>query len=89
MLESPGNTLNVILFIPGLDSIDQTTNPSDDTNNPRGILTLQIVKEKEKKIDNEYIKEFRMMKASNKLFSYIEKVVNNGMETVEATTTCE
>ncbi|KAL6993008.1 hypothetical protein U1Q18_011123 [Sarracenia purpurea var. burkii] len=84
MSESPGNTLNVIRFVPGSDSIDQTTNPSDDANDPRGILTLQIVKEKEKKIDDECIKEFRMMKASDESVSYIEKVVNNGVETVAA-----
>ncbi|KAL6981540.1 hypothetical protein U1Q18_023168 [Sarracenia purpurea var. burkii] len=89
MSKSPRNTLNVTRFILRPGSIGQTTNPSNDGNDPQGILALQIIKKKENKIDDKYIKEFKMTNASDESFSYIEKVVNNGVETVETTTACE
>ncbi|GFY94194.1 cation/hydrogen exchanger 15 [Actinidia rufa] len=81
MSEHPGNTLNVIRFLPGPHAVKPTIEPNQDFND-QGVLTLQIVKEKQ--LDDDYIKEFRMMKANDESFSYIEKVVNNGEETVSA-----
>ncbi|KAG5534043.1 hypothetical protein RHGRI_022254 [Rhododendron griersonianum] len=83
MSEHPGNSLNVIRFFPGLNAVELTMDQSHDLNDT-GILTLQIGKEQDKQLDDDCIKEFRMMKATDESFSYIEKVVNNREETVAA-----
>ncbi|KAI8540638.1 hypothetical protein RHMOL_Rhmol08G0002200 [Rhododendron molle] len=83
MSEHPGNSLNVIRFFPGLNAVEPTMDQSHDLNDT-GILTLQIGKEQDKQLDDDCIKEFRMMKATDKSFSYIEKVVNNGEEAAAA-----
>ncbi|KAI8541764.1 hypothetical protein RHMOL_Rhmol08G0087600 [Rhododendron molle] len=83
MSEHPGNSLNVIRFFPGPNAAEPTMDQSHD-HNETGILTLQIGKEQDKQLDDDCIKEFRMMKATDESFSYIEKVVNNGEETVAA-----
>ncbi|KAF7135747.1 hypothetical protein RHSIM_Rhsim08G0001500 [Rhododendron simsii] len=75
MSEHPGNSLNVIRFFPGLNAVEPTMDQSHDLNDT-GILTLQIG-EQDKQLDDDCIKEFRMMKATEVSFSYIEKVVNN------------
>ncbi|XAR72588.1 hypothetical protein NMG60_11019282 [Bertholletia excelsa] len=81
MSEHQGNTLNVIRFITGPEAVEPQLTYEEEE---QGILMLQIDKEKEKQIDDELIKEVRMIKANDESFSFIEKVVNNGEETVAA-----
>ncbi|GFY97648.1 cation/hydrogen exchanger 15 [Actinidia rufa] len=87
MSKNPGITLNVIRFLPGPEAEENaiTMDPSThDDRNEHGILTMEMVKEIEKQLDDDYIKEVRRMKVDDESFSYIEKVVNNGDETVSA-----
>ncbi|XP_057487317.1 cation/H(+) antiporter 15-like [Actinidia eriantha] len=87
MSKNAGITLNVIRFLPGPEAEENaiTMDPSThDDRNEHGILTMEMVKEIEKQLDDDYIKEVRRMKMDDESFSYIEKVVNNGDETVSA-----
>ncbi|XP_028087155.1 cation/H(+) antiporter 15-like [Camellia sinensis] len=84
MSEHPRNSLIVIRFLPGLEAVNTTMDPSHDDIINHGILSLQIDKEKDKQLDDDYIKEFIMLKQNDESFSYIEKIVNNGEETVAA-----
>ncbi|KAI8001525.1 Cation/H(+) antiporter 15 [Camellia lanceoleosa] len=84
MSEHPRSRLTVIRFLPGLEAIEPTMDPSHDNIKDHGIVTVQIDKDKDKQLDDDYIKEFRMMKTNDESFSYIEKVVNNGEDTVAA-----
>lgn len=86
MSEHPGVNLTVMRFIPGDDAMDTASvggammpEPGDSR-----VLTISVDNEKEKRLDNEYINEFRMRNANDESIMYIEKVVNNGEETVAA-----
>ncbi|CAL5418196.1 unnamed protein product [Camellia sinensis] len=84
MSEHPRSSLTVIRFLPGLVEIESTMDPSHDNFKDNGAMTVQIDKDKDKQLDDDYIKEFRMMKTNDESFSYIERVVNNGEDTVAA-----
>ncbi|KAG2711613.1 hypothetical protein I3760_04G084700 [Carya illinoinensis] len=78
MSEHPGINLTVMRFI-----------PSEDANeligigfNDRRMLTVETEDEKEKQQDEELINEFRMKNMNDESIVYIEKVVNNGEDTV-------
>ncbi|XP_044469104.1 cation/H(+) antiporter 15-like [Mangifera indica] len=74
MSEHPGISLTVMRFIPGEDTVDPVAQPSfDPTNNDR-----------EKKLDVEFINDFRMKNVNDESIVYTEKVANNGEETVAA-----
>ncbi|CAL5410228.1 cation/H(+) antiporter 15-like [Camellia sinensis] len=84
MSEHPGNSLSVIRFLSGPEAIDPIMDPNYDNLKDHRLLTLQVDREKDEQLDDDYIKEFRMMKANDESFSYTEKVVNNGEETMTA-----
>ncbi|KAL7213082.1 hypothetical protein ACSBR2_015732 [Camellia fascicularis] len=84
MSEHPRNSLTVIRFLPGLEVVDRTVDPSHDDIKNLEILSLEIDKEKDKQLDDDYIKELRILKENDESFSYKQKVVNNGEETMEA-----
>ena len=68
MSKNPGNTLNVIRFLPGPEAEENTITMDPrtrDDRNEHGILTMEMVKEIEKQLDDDYIKEFRMMKVKS------------------------
>lgn len=86
MSEHPGINLTVMRFIPGDDAVDTASvggsmmlEPGDSSE-----LSIAVDSEKERHLDEEYINEFRMRNASEESITYIEKVVNNGEETVAA-----
>ncbi|THG11967.1 hypothetical protein TEA_007176 [Camellia sinensis var. sinensis] len=84
MSEHPRNSLTVIRFLPGLEVVDRTVDPSHDDIKNLEILSLEIDKEKDKQLDDDYIKELRILKENDESYSYKQKVVNNGEETMEA-----
>lgn len=78
MSRHPRVCLTVMHFIPGKDA---TTQPKE-LDDERTINTNS--NGKENKLNEEFINEFRMMAADEESIVYIEKVVNNGEETVGA-----
>ncbi|XP_010277629.1 PREDICTED: cation/H(+) antiporter 15-like [Nelumbo nucifera] len=80
MAEHPGVCLTVLRFLPGEDAADPVVEPSSDTRDLR-ILTVITDNEREKKLDDEYINEFRIKNTNDESISYSEKIVNNGEET--------
>lgn len=83
MSEHPHNTLNVIRFIAGPNAID----PQIDAHlemQELGVLAVEVNKERQRELDEEFIRGLKMMKINDELFSYTEKEVNNGDETVAA-----
>ncbi|GKV21617.1 hypothetical protein SLEP1_g31578 [Rubroshorea leprosula] len=87
MSEHPGITLAVLRFIPGEEAaepVQHISNLKDPTN-----LSGESVDAREKKLDEEILKEFRVKNAEDESIIYIEKVVNNGEETVAAVRTID
>ncbi|KAF5750096.1 hypothetical protein HS088_TW03G00428 [Tripterygium wilfordii] len=83
MSEHPGISLTVMRFLPGEDAAEPAQQPSGDPTDPI-ILTVETENEREKQLDEVSINKFRMKNASDDSIYYIEKVVNNGEETVAA-----
>ncbi|XP_059659022.1 cation/H(+) antiporter 15 [Cornus florida] len=84
MCEHPGISLTVMRFIPGEEAMEPTMQASDNsTLNPR-VLTVLTDSDREKQIDEDFINDFRVRIASDECIDFVEKVVNNGEETVAA-----
>ncbi|XP_061368818.1 cation/H(+) antiporter 15-like [Gastrolobium bilobum] len=75
--------LTVMHFIPGKDA---TRPPPTDQLNTEDELDNQNTNtgKSDNKMDEEFINEFRMMAANDDSIVYMDKVVNNGEETVSA-----
>lgn len=86
MSEHPGVSLTVMRFIPGDNAMNTAMVGGSTTPKPRDsrMLMIKADDEKEKDLDEEYINEFRMRTANDGSITYIEKIVNNGEETVAA-----
>lgn len=79
----PGIQLTVVRFVPGQNVVE--VEPVDVPNESQGgILTLITDYETEKNLDEEFINDFRLKTVSDEQVVYVEKVVNNGEETVTA-----
>ncbi|KAK3017651.1 hypothetical protein RJ639_003268 [Escallonia herrerae] len=83
MAEHPGNSLCVVRFLPGENSAKLKTEPSLAPTNPK-TLKEQTDSRHEKLLDNDLIKDFRIKAKNDESLVYIERLVNNGEETVEA-----
>ncbi|XVF16998.1 hypothetical protein REPUB_Repub10bG0079300 [Reevesia pubescens] len=81
MSEQPATSLTVLRFVPGEDAAESTMQPTTEQNDPR-MLTVETENSRDKQLDDEYIKDFRMKNANDESIIYTEKVVNNGEETV-------
>ncbi|KAK7282313.1 hypothetical protein RIF29_10985 [Crotalaria pallida] len=90
MLEHPGISLTVMRFIPGklVASEHGKKQPSIDMDEPR-VLTVETDKDMQKQLDEKLIHEFRMRNENDDAVDYVEKVVNNGEETVAAIRTMD
>ncbi|KAK6945882.1 Cation/H+ exchanger [Dillenia turbinata] len=85
MSEHPGISLTVMRFIPGEHVVEPSMESSTSTgNNDPRIPTIVTDTEKEKKVDDEYLSEFRFRTSGDESIVYVEKVVNNAEETVAA-----
>ncbi|KAB1208212.1 Cation/H(+) antiporter 15 [Morella rubra] len=79
MSEHPGISLTVMRFVPGDEATEPAVQP--DLNDPR-MLTVETDNEREKQLDEELLSELRISNVNDETIVYIEKVVNNGEETV-------
>ncbi|KAK7246612.1 hypothetical protein RIF29_41482 [Crotalaria pallida] len=78
MSRHPRVRLTVLHFVPGKDvKIETTTKGKEQDVN-------EDDNENEKRLNDEYINEFKLTAANDDSVEYIEKVVNNGEETVAA-----
>ncbi|XP_021728067.1 cation/H(+) antiporter 15-like [Chenopodium quinoa] len=82
MSEHPSITVTVMRFIPG-DDASRTTSvePSREPGDPR-VLTVITDAEQEKQMDEEFINDFKTKTANSDSITYMERVVDNGEETV-------
>ncbi|KAI3427459.1 Na_H_Exchanger domain-containing protein [Psidium guajava] len=83
MSEHPGINLMVMRFVPGEEAIDTTARSTNELGDS-SILSIVTDSDKDKQLDEEYVKEFRIKNANDESILYVEKVVNNGEETVAA-----
>lgn len=84
MSEHPGINLTVMRFVPGDDAADTASLSGAMAMPGPGDSTVSMDHEKDRQLDEEYLNEFRMRNANDKSVTFIEKVVNNGEETVAA-----
>ncbi|KAE9595023.1 hypothetical protein Lal_00041353 [Lupinus albus] len=83
MSRHPRVHLTVMHFIPGIDAKTVTLAKEVDDEREMGI-NYRNGSVKENRINEEYINEFKIMSENDESVEYIEKVVNNGEETVSA-----
>ncbi|KAJ7957029.1 Cation/H(+) antiporter like [Quillaja saponaria] len=79
MSDHQGITLIVMRFVPCEQAVEPLRQPSD---NP--ILTVETENQRERQLDEECINDFRMKTVNDDPIVYVEKVVNNGEDTVAA-----
>ncbi|XP_077214822.1 cation/H(+) antiporter 15-like [Tasmannia lanceolata] len=81
MSEHPGVSLTVLRLVVGEDAVEPPRAAGDDDAK---ILTVITDYEKEKQLDDDFISEFRVKNVNDESVVYMEKVVNDGEETVAA-----
>lgn len=79
MSDHPGISLTVLRFVSSEDAAE-----GGNGGNNFGMLSVETDVEREKQMDESFISDFRMRYANDDSVAYIEKVVNNGEETVAA-----
>ncbi|KAK7410895.1 hypothetical protein VNO78_02100 [Psophocarpus tetragonolobus] len=83
MVEHPGINLTLMRFVPG-DQVEQVNQKQDnDVDEPR-VLTVQTDKDIQRQLDDRLINELRTRCGEDGSVDYVEKVVNNGEDTVAA-----
>ncbi|GAA0142807.1 transporter [Lithospermum erythrorhizon] len=83
MSEHPGINLTVVRFIPGEDAA-KLPGPGSISDENTDTLTVITDIEREKKLDQEYLNEFRSRTGNDESIVFTEIVVDNGEETVAA-----
>ncbi|AET04756.1 putative cation/H+ exchanger, rossmann-like alpha/beta/alpha sandwich [Medicago truncatula] len=85
MSEHSGISLTVMRFVPG-DEITMNENIStrDNNVNRQRVLDVETEEDSEKQMDEKFLHWFTMSHVNDDSIAYIEKVVNNGEETVAA-----
>ncbi|TKY60437.1 Cation/H(+) antiporter 15 [Spatholobus suberectus] len=84
MSEHPGITLTVMRFVPGEEMMHHNGHPDE----PR-ILAVQTDMDTQKQLDEKLIQWFRTSHVANDSIVYVEKMVNNGEQTVAAIRTMD
>lgn len=89
-----GNTymrLDIIRFVLGDDHLNPIDHnlQGDHNDDKEEILATPKDNDKEKQLDDEYIADFIQSSSSNTSIRYIEKVANNGEETLKAISNLE
>lgn len=83
MSDHPGTSITVMHFRPMEEASGMEGGPGHHPNDP-GVLTVMTDTEKEKQLDEDYIRQFRTKAANSESVTYVERLVNNGEETVAA-----
>ena len=88
MSEHSGISLTVMRFIPGEEitstNYHNNNNNNDNNTDKQRVLNVETDEDNEKNLDEEFLHWFTMSNANDDSIAYIEKVVNNGEETVAA-----
>ncbi|XP_020225486.1 cation/H(+) antiporter 15 [Cajanus cajan] len=86
MVEHPGISLTIMRFIPGDQASEPVKQHNDTDPNPDEprVLTVQTDKDIQKNLDEKLLHEFRMTCGDDASVEYVEKMVNNGEDTVAA-----
>lgn len=81
---NPTVRLDVVRFVAGDEQLNPTNqNHQGDDDDKEEILATPKKRDKEKQWDDEYIAEFRQSWSSNPCITYLERVANNGEETLK------
>jgi hypothetical protein len=86
LLGNPCMRLDIIRFVLGddhLNPIDHHNHQGDHNDDKEEILATPKDNDKEKELDDECIADFIQSSCSNPSIRYIEKVANNGEETLK------
>ncbi|KAL2232987.1 cation/H(+) antiporter 15 [Sesamum indicum] len=83
--QHPGNNITVMRFVLGDNGLETTT----ESNSGQETLTVETDDDREKKLDEKCIHEFREITMHSSAVMYMEKVVNHGEETVAAIRTID
>ncbi|MCL7050093.1 hypothetical protein MKW94_013949 [Papaver nudicaule] len=83
MSGSPCVGLTVFRFIPG-DEARESIIPHEESSTDNGSLSVVTDKDKDRQTDEDFICDFRLKTSNNESVIYMEKVTNNGEETVSA-----
>ncbi|XP_027361493.1 cation/H(+) antiporter 15-like [Abrus precatorius] len=89
MLEHSGISLTIMRFVPGDQLSEPLKQHVDFVSDEPRVLTVQTDKDIDKQLDEKLICEFRMICCDYDSVDYIEKVVNNGEDTVAAIRTMD
>ncbi|KAI3991533.1 hypothetical protein MKX01_017152 [Papaver californicum] len=81
MSDSPDVSLTVLRFIPGEESKGWSRRHDNDSTDNE-MLTVVTDNDRERQKDEDIVGDFRMKTANDESAVYIEKVTNNGEETV-------
>ncbi|OVA01158.1 Cation/H+ exchanger [Macleaya cordata] len=83
--QNPNASLTVIRFLPG-EEASQWSMRSGNDSKTYGTGSLKVVtdNDRERQLDDEFINDFRMKAADDESVIYMEKISNNGEETVAA-----
>ncbi|XP_057418980.1 cation/H(+) antiporter 15-like isoform X2 [Lotus japonicus] len=85
MLEHQGISLTIMRFVSGEELSGERLREQQQkhsSNNEQSVLSVQTDKDIQKQLDERLLHEFRMRCEDDDSVDYIEKVVNNGEETV-------
>ncbi|KAI5655682.1 hypothetical protein M9H77_32869 [Catharanthus roseus] len=84
MSDHPGITLTVMRFISPNENNNNFQNfpPNEQQGVAGGVLTIVTGNDQEKQLDEDFLNEFKSRTCHDESIVFIEKIVNNGEETV-------
>ncbi|GAV74604.1 Na_H_Exchanger domain-containing protein [Cephalotus follicularis] len=89
MAETRGVNLTVVRFLPSKDAVDIMSDNQDlRSDDGTGMLMAGTEIEKQQRLDDAYINQFRFRSMNNESITYVEKLVTSGEQTVEAINSC-
>ncbi|TKY73824.1 Cation/H(+) antiporter 15 [Spatholobus suberectus] len=90
MMEHPGISLTIMRFVPSDQAVSDPMRQQHGiiADEPR-VLTVQTDRDIQKQLDEKLIHEFRVTCGDNDSVHYVEKVVSNGEDTVQAIRTMD
>ncbi|OVA01157.1 Cation/H+ exchanger [Macleaya cordata] len=83
MSENPNVSLTVLRFLPG-EEASQWSMQSDNDSKDSGSFKVATDNDRERQLDDDFIRGFRMKTVNDATVIYMEKVSSNGEETVAA-----
>lgn len=85
MASHPGISLTVLRLIPGEMTNSRVISKSEKhETSQHEVRIINVEAEREQQLDDDFVNEFRLNNASDETVVYMEKVINNSEETMEA-----